>query len=89
MGALGAGLGRDPRDFRSFLLYNVLGGILWATTFVLVGWAAGRSWRRVEALASRGGLALLAALVLGAWLVRSFRKGALSGPRRRRRPARV
>jgi membrane-associated protein len=68
--------------YGSFLLYNVLGAIVWGTTFVLLGYVAGRNWRRVEALATGGGLVLLAVIVL-AWLaVRSWRHGALAGLRK-------
>jgi membrane protein DedA with SNARE-associated domain len=74
--------------YRSFLLYNVLGGVVWGTTFVLLGYGAGRNWKRVEALVSRGGLALVAAIVLGFWIAHSFRKGALAGARDALRRAR-
>lgn len=77
-----AGLSRVR--YRTFLLYNVLGGVVWGATFVLLGYGAGRSWRRVEALVTRGGFLLLAALVLAAWVVHSYRKGALSALRGRR-----
>ncbi len=73
---------------RSFVFYNVLGGAVWGTTFVLVGWAAGRNWRRVEGLVSGGGLVLLAAIVLGVLVVRSYRGGRLAALRPGRRPAR-
>jgi undecaprenyl-diphosphatase len=68
--------------YRTFLLFNVVGGVVWATTFVLVGYAAGHNWRRVEALVSGSGLAVLVALALGFWLWRSWRRGALAGLRR-------
>lgn len=71
--------------YRSFLFYNVLGAVVWGTTFVLLGYGAGRNWRRVEALATGGGLALLAAIVGGYVLVRSYRSGALSGLRKEHR----
>jgi membrane-associated protein len=75
-----AGMSSVP--YRSFVLYNVLGAVVWGTTFVLLGYEAGRNWRRVETLVSGGGLLLLAALLLGFWLVHSFRKGALAGLRK-------
>jgi undecaprenyl-diphosphatase len=61
-------------SYPRFLFYNVLGGVLWGTTFVLLGYAAGRSWRHVEALVTRGGLVLLAAFVLAAWLAYGQRR---------------
>jgi len=52
--------------YRTFLLNNVAGGAVWATVFVLLGYAAGTGWRRVEALAKRASLVLLLlALVMG------------------------
>jgi membrane protein DedA with SNARE-associated domain/membrane-associated phospholipid phosphatase len=50
--------------YRTFAIWNVLGGGLWATTFVLVGFAAGEGWRKVEEVAKRASLVLLLALVL-------------------------
>jgi len=44
--------GMSGMRYRTFLFYNALGGLVWGTTFVLVGYAAGRSW---EAIASRIG----------------------------------
>jgi len=31
-----------------FLLFNVLGGVVWATGSVLLGYLAGESWRAIE-----------------------------------------
>jgi len=46
-------------DYRTFAVYNVAGAAIWATGFVLVGYAAGTSWRRVESIAKRASLVLL------------------------------
>lgn len=81
-GAAGMARVRYP----SFLFYNVLGAAIWGTSFVLAGYEAGRNWRRVETLVTGGGFALLAAIVLGWLLVRSYRRGALAGLRKVRRP---
>jgi len=69
--------GMSGMPYRTFALYNIAGGSLWATGFVLVGYAAGTSWRRVEHVAKRASLVLLliavvgAAIALGArWLAR-------------------
>jgi undecaprenyl-diphosphatase len=70
--------GMSRVGYRAFLISNVAGAVVWGTTFVLLGYAAGRSWRRVEALVTRGGLVLLAAVVLGFWLVHSWRSGAIA-----------
>jgi membrane-associated protein len=34
--------------YRSFLLWNALGGITWAIAFTLLGYLAGTAWQRVE-----------------------------------------
>ena len=52
--------------YRTFALYNAAGGLLWATGFVLVGYAAGPAYRTAEHVAGQAGLALLAAVVVGA-----------------------
>lgn len=75
--------------YRTFLLYNVIGGVVWGTTFVLLGYAAGHEWRRVERLISASGLALLGAIVVGWLVVRSVRHGALSRLRRASRRERA
>ncbi len=50
--------------YRTFVAYNLAGGLVWASLAVLLGFLAGSSWRRVEHLASRIGLAALAVVVL-------------------------
>ena len=77
-----AGMAEVP--YRRFLFANVLGGLCWGVTFVLVGYLAGASWRSVEHTATRAGLialAVVAALVVVAVVVRRVRR------RRRRREA--
>jgi len=34
--------------YRSFLLWNALGGVTWATAFILIGYLAGTAWQRIE-----------------------------------------
>jgi hypothetical protein len=53
-------------------------GVLWATGFVLLGFAAGPAWRTAERVAGRAGLLLLGVIVAGAAtavLVRRRRSG--------------
>lgn len=57
-----AGMARVP--YRTFAIYNFLGGLVWATGFVLVGYLAGRSWRQVEGVLSKASLLLLGLVVL-------------------------
>lgn len=49
--------------YRTFLPWNVLGGVSWATSFVVLGYAAGSQYRRVEQYANYAGLAILAAVI--------------------------
>lgn len=49
--------------YRTFLLWNVAGGSLWAAAFVLLGYAAGSQYDRVAHNASLFGIALLVAVV--------------------------
>jgi membrane protein DedA with SNARE-associated domain len=57
--------GMAELPYPTFLLYNVLGAVLWGTTFALLGYLAKNAWERVAADARNVGLALLAAIVLG------------------------
>ena len=50
--------------YRTFAAYNVAGGVIWATGFVLVGYAGGSSYRRVESIAKRASLLLLLLVVV-------------------------
>ncbi|MGH3099108.1 MAG: bifunctional DedA family/phosphatase PAP2 family protein [Streptosporangiales bacterium] len=66
--------------YRTFVTYNVAGGAAWAVVYVLVGYLAGASWRRVEHVASRAGLAAVLVVVLAiavVWLVRKARRDRL------------
>ncbi|MDP9341389.1 MAG: bifunctional DedA family/phosphatase PAP2 family protein [Actinomycetota bacterium] len=67
-----AGMSRMP--YPRFLLFNALGGTLWATSFVLLGFFAGAAWRQVESVASKAGLVLLALVVVGLVVGRLIRE---------------
>jgi membrane-associated protein len=56
-----AGMGRMP--YRKFLAWNALGGALWATGFVILGYLAGSQYKRIEKYANYIGIALLVAIV--------------------------
>ena len=56
-----AGIAGMP--YRTFVVYNVAGGVLWATGSVLLGFAAGRAYRTAERVAGQAGLVLLGAIV--------------------------
>ncbi len=66
-----AGLARIP--YARFLAFNVAGGALWATLFVLLGYAVGSQYPLVERNATVVGLALLA-VAAGVLLVRRHRR---------------
>jgi membrane protein DedA with SNARE-associated domain/membrane-associated phospholipid phosphatase len=57
-----AGMSHMP--YRTFLPWNAAGGIIWAPSFVLLGYLAGGSWRRVEQIAGRASLLLLVLVVV-------------------------
>lgn len=59
-----AGVARMP--YRRFLLWNASGGLAWGTAVVLLGYAAGTSYARVEKTLGRDAAALgLAVVVVG------------------------
>jgi len=66
-----AGMARMP--YRTFLAYTVIGGVIWAPGFVLLGYLAGGSYQRVADLAGQASLLLLALLVLLAAVVAAAR----------------
>jgi membrane-associated protein len=69
--------------YRTFLVWNLAGGVLWATGVVLLGFAAGPAWRTAERVAGRAGLVLLGAIVVVAVTLLVRRRP----PRHRGRPA--
>ena len=72
-----AGSGGMP--FRRFLPFDVLGAGLWATTFILLGYAFWHSLDRVLSIAKQGafGLGLVISVIAGlVWVVRHFRDEA-------------
>jgi undecaprenyl-diphosphatase len=56
--------GMSRLHYRTFALYNVAGGAIWATGVILLGYLGGSSWHHVEHLASRIGLVILGLVVL-------------------------
>ena len=59
-----AGLAGVP--YRTFAAYNLAGGVLWATGFVLLGFAARPAWRTAERVAGQAGLVVLGTVVVAA-----------------------
>ncbi len=63
--------------YRSFFFYNALGGALWGTGFVLLGYAAGRSWQAIATRVGTYGLIVVgsvAAVIVAVLLVWELRK---------------
>jgi membrane-associated protein len=67
-----AGMAKLP--YRTFALWNALGGSAWATGFVLVGYLAGESYKKVASYLGQGALALTAAIIVLAVVVHFVRK---------------
>jgi hypothetical protein len=74
---------------RSFLVFNVAGGVLWAGGTILVGVAAGGSWRAIErwigigSMTAGAGVALAVVVAISYILVRGRRQkgeASLRGP---------
>jgi len=65
--------GMSKMHYWRFLLFNVIGGGLWATTFVLLGYFGGAAWHQVAGIASKTGLILLALIVVGLTAMRVAR----------------
>jgi membrane protein DedA with SNARE-associated domain len=77
-----AGAARMP--YRRFLLFNALGGLVWGSGCVALGYVAGNSYRTVEQTVGRGAALAVTAVVLLAlvvWRVRRHRgRVGASGP---------
>jgi membrane protein DedA with SNARE-associated domain len=57
--------GLSDMHYPTFLAFNALGGAIWGTSFVLLGYVAGEAWQRAAGYASRIGFGVLALIVLG------------------------
>jgi len=69
--------GSAHMPYRQFILFNAVGGVVWATTFVLLGYFLGASWQQAEGWIGRASAIVGAAVLLIAvliwlwrWLVR-------------------
>jgi membrane-associated protein len=59
--------------YRRFFFFNATGGIVWGAAVVLLGYAAGASYKSIEGYLGQGSAALVAAVVALAvtiWAVR-------------------
>jgi membrane-associated protein len=75
--------GTSRMSYPRFLAFNAAGGVVWGIGFVLIGYIAGDSYKRVESLVGRG-LALVVLLVvvlaLVVWRVRKRRRSKSGDP---------
>lgn len=55
--------GTSRMPYGSFLLWNAIGGVTWATGYTLLGFLAGSAWKRVEHYTSVASYALLGVIV--------------------------
>ncbi len=56
--------GMSGMRYRTFLAYNAVGGIVWGTTFVLIGYAAGTSYTAVAKTVGAYSLGLLGVVIV-------------------------
>lgn len=73
--------GMSGMDYRVFAMYNAIGGVIWAGGFVLAGYAAGNSWRRVEHVTRAASLAVVVLCVIAVTVVALRRRKRRAGPR--------
>lgn len=66
--------GTSKMQYKTFLLWNALGGVTWATAYTLIGYLAGSAWERVEHYSSVVSYALLAAVVVAVIAVVLWRR---------------
>jgi membrane protein DedA with SNARE-associated domain len=81
--------------YARYLLFEVVGAVVWASAFVLLGYGLGAQWRRMldqygigTALAVLGGLMLLGLAAVVAVRLAKRRRHGRAGPEGRRRTAR-
>ena len=61
--------GMSGMPYRTFLPWNLAGGVIWAPGFVLLGYLAGGSYQKVERIAGQASLLLLLLLILAGTVV--------------------
>jgi undecaprenyl-diphosphatase len=56
--------GTAKMHYRTFLMWNALGGMTWATAYILIGYLAGTAWKRIEGYTNIAGYALFGAAIV-------------------------
>ncbi len=77
-----AAAGAAPVRYRTFVLYNVLGGVIWGAGYCVLGYVAGSAYADVERRVGAGlAIAIGAVVIIGVavWAYRRHRS-SLSGP---------
>ncbi|HEY7486887.1 MAG TPA: DedA family protein [Streptosporangiaceae bacterium] len=70
-------VGSSRMPYPKFLLFNLIGGIVWGTTFTLGGFFVGRAFEQTAQYAGRGiavAIAVVATVALIVWSVRRHRR---------------
>jgi membrane protein DedA with SNARE-associated domain len=60
--------------YRTFLTFNVAGGVLWGTAVVLAGYIAGASYTRVEQAFGKDAAVVVLVLAVAAFVVWHVRR---------------
>ena len=66
--------GMSRMHLGKFILFSLLGGIVWGSMWVLIGYAAGNSYAKVEKVAGSWSLVLLGVIVVALGVFIFFRK---------------
>ncbi|WP_328375103.1 DedA family protein [Streptomyces sp. NBC_00440] len=66
--------GASGMPYRTFLLFNALGGLVWGVGFTLIGYAAGNAYSSIEHFVGRGAALVFVALVVVVLVVRHVRR---------------
>jgi membrane-associated protein len=78
--------GLSQMRYGKFVVWNALGGLIWGVGFTLVGYFAGASYEKVAGTIGRGSAIVLAAIVIGLFVLWEVRrrsaKRAAAGARR-------
>lgn len=56
--------GMSGVHYRKFLVWNALGGIIWASAYVLIGYLAGSQYKHIESYANYIGIVLVVLVVV-------------------------